>query len=131
VPGGREANPLRRRSERLQRVRKGSASDGRFAWAPEAYGYLSNISNKLCQTAGSTHPRRPVMFPPGRSSRGTMRWTTGIGRARKDDRDRPRLPLEGDGRRGPVCQDDVGLQADQLLRECSHPIDVSDRRTNV
>jgi hypothetical protein len=36
---------------------------------------------------------------------------------RKDDRDRPRLPLEGNGRWGPVCHDDVGSQTDQLLRE--------------
>jgi hypothetical protein len=40
---------------------------------------------------------KPVTFPPGRLSRGTM-------------------PLDGDGRRGPGYQD-VGLQADQLLRE--------------
>src|SRR5215469_16017124 len=42
-----------------------------------------------------------------------------------DDRDRPRLTLEGNGRRGRVCHDDVGLQADQFLRECSYPIDVT------
>ena len=29
------------------------------------------------------------------------------------------------GRRGPVCCDDVVLQADQLLRERSYPIDVN------
>jgi hypothetical protein len=34
-------------------------------------------------------------------------------------------PLDGSGRRGPACQDDVGLQADQLLRERSHPIGVT------
>jgi hypothetical protein len=33
---------------RLQRVRKGSASDRRFARAPDLYGYLSHIYNKLC-----------------------------------------------------------------------------------
>jgi len=43
----------------------------------------------------------------------------------KDDWDRPRLPLEGDGRRGRVCQDDVRLQADQLCGERSYPIDVT------
>ena len=32
------------------------------------------------------------------------------------------MMLDGDGRRGPVCHDDVGLQADQLLRERSYPI---------
>jgi hypothetical protein len=34
----------------------------------------------------------------------------GVGHARKDDRDRTRLPLDGDGRRGRACQDDVGLR---------------------
>ena len=51
----------------------------------------------------------------------------GVAHVRKDDRDRPRLPLEGNRRRGRVCQDDVGLQADQLLRERSYPIDVTAR----
>jgi hypothetical protein len=35
------------------------------------------------------------------------------------------LPLEGNGRRGRGCQDDVRLQADQLLGERSYPIDVT------
>ena len=48
----------------------------------------------------------------------------GVARGRKDDWDRPRLLLDGDGRRGPVCQDDVGLQANQLMRERSYPIGV-------
>jgi hypothetical protein len=41
----------------------------------------------------------------------------GVARAKKDDRDRPRLSLEGNGRRGRACQDDVWLQADQLVGE--------------
>src|SRR6516162_8196516 len=49
----------------------------------------------------------------------------GVDHVRKDDWDHPRLPLEGSGRRGPRCQDDVGLQADQLLRERSYPIGVT------
>jgi hypothetical protein len=48
----------------------------------------------------------------------------GIDHARKYDRDRSRLPLDGKGRHGPPRQNDVGLQADQLLRKRSHPIDV-------
>jgi hypothetical protein len=55
----------------------------------------------------------------------------GIAHARKDDRDRPRLPLEGNGRRGPAHKDDVGFQADQLLGERSYPIDVSAVPPNV
>jgi hypothetical protein len=54
-----------------------------------------------------------------------------IAHAREDDRDRPRLPLEGSGRHGPACHDHVGLQADQLLRECSYPIDVGAAPTKV
>src|SRR6516165_5608452 len=49
----------------------------------------------------------------------------GVGRARKDDRDRPRLPLDGSGRQGRAYQDDVRLQADQFLRERSYAIDVT------
>ena len=55
----------------------------------------------------------------------------GVGRARKNDRDRPRLPLDGNGRRGPTYQDDVGLQADQLLRERLYPIGVTGGPTEV
>src|SRR5262249_48856779 len=40
-------------------------------------------------------------------------------------------PLEGDGRPGPVRHDDVGLQADQLLRERPYPIDVTAAQTKV
>jgi hypothetical protein len=47
----------------------------------------------------------------------------GVAQPRNDDRDRPRLPLEDSGRRGRVCHDDVGLQAEKLLRERSYPID--------
>jgi hypothetical protein len=55
----------------------------------------------------------------------------GIAHVRKNDRDRPRLPLEGNGRRGRVCQDGVWFQADQLLRERLYPIDVSAASTKV
>src|SRR6516162_4613688 len=48
----------------------------------------------------------------------------GVAHARKDDRDRPRLPLEGKNRRSRVCEDDVGLQADQLLGERRYPIGI-------
>src|SRR5262249_40385433 len=47
------------------------------------------------------------------------------------DWDRPRLPLDGNGRRGRACHDDVGLRADQLLRERSHPIGVIAGPTKV
>src|ERR1700730_1027886 len=47
-----------------------------------------------------------------------------VGHARNDDRNRPRLSLEGNGRGGPGWHDDVGLQADQLLGDRSYLIDV-------
>ena len=50
---------------------------------------------------------------------------------RKYDRDRPRLPLDGCRRRGRACQDDIRLQADQLPRERSYPIDVSARPPKI
>src|SRR5262249_22075801 len=55
----------------------------------------------------------------------------GVAHGRKDDRDRPRGPLEGCGRRGRVCHDDVGLQTDQLLRDLSYPIEVTAGPMNV
>jgi hypothetical protein len=61
---------------------------------------------------------------PGSSRRAGCDRHKGPRDAYKDDRDRPRLLLDGSGRRGPVCQDDVGLQADQLPRERSCPIGV-------
>jgi hypothetical protein len=39
--------------------------------------------------------------------------------------------MESNGRRGRGCQDDVGLQTDQLLRERPYPIDVSAAPTNI
>src|SRR5262249_43930208 len=51
--------------------------------------------------------------------------------ARKDNWDRPRLPLDGNGRRGRACQDDVGLKPDQLLRERLYSIDVAAAPTEV
>jgi hypothetical protein len=35
-----------------------------------------------------------------------------VAHGRKDDRDRPRLRVDGSGHYGPACQDDVGLQAE-------------------
>src|SRR5262249_55527192 len=55
----------------------------------------------------------------------------GVDHGRKDDRNRSRLPLEGSGRRGRVCQDYVGPQTDQLLRERSYPIGVTAGPTKV
>jgi hypothetical protein len=46
----------------------------------------------------------------------------GVAHAREDNRDRPCLPLEANSRRGPAGQDDVGFQANQLLRERSYSI---------
>src|SRR5215471_8096850 len=63
-------------------------------------------SSHLPPIEGSYPTPKPVMFPPGWLSRGTM-------------------PLAGNSRHGPACEDDVGAQADQLLRERSCPIDVS------
>jgi hypothetical protein len=45
--------------------------------------------------------------------------------ARKYYGDRSRLTLECSGRRSRVCEDHVGFQADQLLREHLHPINIT------
>jgi len=66
---------------------------------------------------------KPVMFPLGRSRRPTgspLVKTMGIVRVSR-----------GNGRRGRACQDDVGLQADQLLRQLPYLIDVTSAPTRV
>ena len=60
---------------------------------------------------------------------GTMPLATGSLSPATDDRDRH--PLDGSGHRGRVCQDDVGVQADQLLRERSKAIGVIAGPTKV
>src|SRR5215472_615726 len=87
---------------------------------------LKPFSSKRCFEAGeagdvSTRAVEPIYDALG----------DGITHIPKDDRDRPRLLLEGNGVRGPVCHYDVGLQADQLLRERSYPIDVTAAPPNV
>jgi len=73
----------------------------------------------------ASKPAKPVMFPTRAVDPCDNTAGDGIARVRNDDRDRPRLPLEGSGRRDRVCQDDVGLRADQLPRERSHSIAVT------
>ena len=84
-------------------------------------GAISESSSSHLPASVASKRAKPVTFPRGRSSR------DGIAHVRKDDRDRPRRPQGGNA----VCQDDVGLQADQLLRERSHPINVTAGPTKV
>ena len=91
-------------------------------------GAISESSSSHLPPIEASRVAKPVTFPLGRSSRGTMPVATGsitpaktIGIVR----------VEGSGLRGPACQDDVGLQADQLLRGRSYPIDVIAGITNV
>src|SRR5215471_917559 len=88
-------------------------------------GAISESSSSHLPPSEGSKVAKPVMFPPGWLSRGTMPLATGFAHGRKDDRDRPRPPLDGSGRRGIACQDDVGLRADQFPRERSYPIGVT------
>src|SRR5215831_2349864 len=94
-------------------------------------GAISESSSSHLPASEASKAAKPVMFPPGWLSRGDDATGDGVGSRHKDDRDRPRLPLDGSGRRGRACQDDVGLQADQLLRERSYPIGVTAGPTKV
>ena len=64
---------------------------------------------------------------PGRCGKWRLIWSAKAPRPVTRTWCRPRLPLEGNDHGGRGCHDDVGLQADQLLREGSYPID---RRVN-
>ena len=90
---------------------------------PEQLKPLASQGGFVAGEAGDV-PTRAVK--PGDDAAGD-----GVGDVHKDDRDRPRLQLDGNGRRGPACQDDFGLQADQLLRERSYPIGVGATPTKV
>jgi hypothetical protein len=94
-------------------------------------GAISESSSSHLPPSEGSYAPKPVIFPPGWLRCCDDAAGDGIGHIRKDDRDRPRLPLEGNGRRGPACQDDVGLQPYQLLRVRSYPIDVTASVTNV
>jgi hypothetical protein len=91
--------------------------------------YLSQpVENARCYPPAS-HAARNAAFASFRATppfSGRAAGSPPSRSAHKDDRDRPRLPLDGSGRRGRGrgCQDDVRLHADQLMRERSHPIDV-------
>jgi hypothetical protein len=56
---------------------------------------------RLMHCRNTSKIAKPVTFSLGRSR------ATGVGHVRKDDWDRRRFPLDGDGRRGSVCHDDV------------------------
>ena len=94
-------------------------------------GAISESSSSHLPPSEGSYAPKPVIFPPGWLRCCDDAAGDGIGHIRKDDRDRPRLPLEGNGRRGPACHDDVGMQADQLLRERSYPIAVIAGPTKV
>ena len=82
-------------------------------------GAISESSSSHLPPSEGSKRAKPVMFPPGRLSRGTMPLATGsptpaktIGIVRVS---RWTAAVAG----APGCYDDVGFQADQLLRERS------------
>src|SRR6516164_2770119 len=85
-------------------------------------GAISESSLSHLPPSEASKVAKPVMFPLGRSSRATMPLATGSPTFAKTI---GIVPLDGNGPRGRACHDDVGLQADQLVRERSYPIDVT------
>ena len=66
------------------------------------YRRLSRFTSRMCEGAvllnRSTAKALDLTFPPG------LLAGDRIAHGRRDDRNRPRLPLEGSGRRGPARQ---------------------------
>src|SRR5215831_8174279 len=62
-------------------------------------GAISDSSSGHLPSSEASKLAKPVMFAVERSSRATMRWANRVGHVPEDDRDRPRLPLDGNGRR--------------------------------
>jgi hypothetical protein len=111
----------------------GAASGLNIIAARLSPGAISESSSSHLPPSEASKPAKPVVFPLGRSSRATTPLATGSFKFAKTigivrvSRWRARVA----GRWGRLCYDDVGLQADQLLRECSYPIVVSARPTKV
>ena len=72
-------------------------------------GAISESSSSHLLPNEASKPAKPqISARPGEPRDQTA--ADGIDHAPKDDRDRPRLPLEGNGRHAPACQDDVGAR---------------------
>ena len=93
-------------------------------------GAISESSSTHLPPSVASKRAKPVMFPPGGLSLATKPLATGSATPAKT-RDPPRLSLYGNGRRGRVCQHDIGLQTNQLLRKRSHPIGLTTGPTKV
>jgi hypothetical protein len=88
-------------------------------------GAISESNSSHLPPSEASKAAKPVAFPPGRSSRATMLLATGSLRFPKTI-GIVRVSRSGGQRSArPVCQNDVGLQADQLSREGSYPIGVT------
>src|SRR6516225_2493179 len=69
-------------------------------------GAISESSSSHLLPNEASKPAKPLISArPGEPRDQTA--ADGIDHAPKDDRDRPRLPLDGSGRPGRVCRDDV------------------------
>jgi hypothetical protein len=82
-------------------------------------GAISESSSSHLPASEASKLAKPVMFPPGWLSRATMPLATGSPAPAKT------IGIVRVSRRGRFCHDDVGLQADQLLRKRSYPIGVT------
>src|SRR6516164_10758201 len=72
-------------------------------------GAISESSSSHLAPSEASKLAKPVMFPPGWLSRGTMPLVTGSPTPAKTIGIVRVPPLGGSGRRGSACHDDVGL----------------------
>ena len=93
-------------------------------------GAISKSSSSDLPPSVASKPLKPVTFPSGGRAADEPAGN-GIVPGYEDDRDRRCSRWRATTAGAPACQDDVGSQADQLLRERSYPIGVSARRTEV
>ena len=88
-------------------------------------GAISESSSSHLPPSVASKLTKPVMFPPGRSSRTTMPLATGSATFAKTIGIVRVSRWTATVARGRARHDDVGSQTDQFLRERSHPIDVT------
>src|SRR6516162_5852243 len=93
-----------------------------FLWAtPSPAASSSTVRVGISLDSATSKPRWEASDIPTRTVDDDA---AGDGVAHKNNWDRASLPLDGNSRRGRGCQNNVGLQADQLLRKRSYPIGI-------
>ena len=105
--------PKPRRRGRCYKFTATARSNGNLEDAKAAFRHAGTRRDSLSEPWHLSLPTKVGASPAGYA--GSFKWLDlracgdGVAHARKDDWDRPRLPLDGSGRGDRACQNDVAL----------------------